>query len=154
MLDSAPVPSGPDTVPVSVADRAATTPGAQMQMGFHTSAFGNVEVHTIIEQSQVSISIHGDRELARWFNSEVSGLETGLRNQHLNLTGVDMSSSRSGVQTSTGFQNGQPRHSFGQNAPSGGGVAATPPADAELEVEPPAAAIPIALPETRVSILA
>ena len=155
MLDSAPLPAADE--PVSGASAGHLTPDSsalQMQVGVHTSAFGNVEVHTVIEQSQVGISIHGDRELARWFNSEVSGLETGLKNQHLNLTGVDFSSTRSGVQTATSFQQGQPRQNFSQTS---GSYAATSPIEAtatESATESDlTTALPAQGPETRVSIL-
>ena len=85
-----------------------------MRLGVHTNAFGNVEIHTIVEQAQVGVAIHSDRDLSRWFSSEVSGLETGLKNHHLDLAGVDFSSDRSGVQTATSFQQGQPRQNFFQ----------------------------------------
>ena len=123
-----------------------------MHVGIRTSAFGNVEIHTVVEQSQVGIAIHGDRDLARWFNSEVGGLEAGLKSQHLNLNGVDFESGRSSVQTATSFQQGQPR----QNSPqTSGSYAAALPAEAGT---PEPETVPIALQterrETRVSILA
>jgi hypothetical protein len=154
MLDSTPSLGARETLPSPSAAHLAAESALQMQVGVHTSAFGNVEVHTVIEQSQVGISIHGDRELARWFNSEVSGLETGLKNQHLNLTGVDFSSTRSGVQTATSFQHGQPRQNFSQNS---GSYASASPADgtaSEGATEPDlTTALPVRGPETRVSIL-
>jgi hypothetical protein len=155
MLDSAPLPAASETLSGSSAGHFTPDSSTlQMQVGVHTSAFGNVEVHTVIEQSQVGISIHGDRELARWFNSEVSGLEAGLKNQHLNLTGVDFSSTRSGVQTATSFQQGQPRQNFSQTS---GSCAAASPTDAtatESTTETDlTTALPARGPETRVSIL-
>ncbi len=88
---------------------------AQMHVGMRTDAFGAVEIHTVIQQSQVGITVHADRDIARWFSSEVAGLETGLNKSHLNLTAVDFNSGRSGVQTSSGFQQGQQRQSFYQS---------------------------------------
>lgn len=108
MLDSAPAPAtvpGPPIVPNSVADLQTN---GQMHMGVHSEAFGAVEIHTVIQQSQVGITVHADRDIARWFSSEVPGLESGLNNSHLNLTGVNFDHGRSGVQTATGFSNGQP----------------------------------------------
>ena len=108
MLDSAVVPPASDPASQAI-NPALPDPGAlQMHFGIRTNAFGNVEIHTIVEQSQVAVAIHGDRDLARWFNSEMGGLESGLKSQHMNLTGADFSSNRSGVQTATGFQQGQP----------------------------------------------
>ncbi|MFZ0481437.1 MAG: hypothetical protein WAL71_20020 [Terriglobales bacterium] len=154
MLDSAPLGAS-DPMPVASSGAHLAPEGAavQLQIGVHTSAFGNVEVHTVIEQSQVGIAIHGDRDLTRWFNSEIGGIETGLKAQHLNLTGVDFSSTRSGVQTATSFQHGQPR----QNSPQTAGTYAASPAnpsaaDAANESDS-AAAFLAQKPETRVSIL-
>ena len=48
-------------------------------------------------------------------SSEVPSLESGLSHQHLNLTAVDFENGRSGVQTATSFQNGQPRQHFSEN---------------------------------------
>jgi hypothetical protein len=95
---------------------------AQMHVGVRTDSFGAVEIHTVIQQSQVGITVHSDRDIARWFTSEVLGLESGLNKSHLNLTAVDFNSGRSGVQTSTGFQQGQQRQSFYQppGSPSAG----------------------------------
>ncbi len=155
MLDSAPFPAASEGVSApSVGHLTPDSSTLQMQVGVHTSAFGNVEVHTVIEQSQVGISIHGDRELARWFNSEVSGLEAGLKNQHLNLTGVDFSSTRSGVQTATSFQHGQPRQNFSQTSGSYAAASANEATATESTTETDlTTALPARGPETRVSIL-
>ena len=154
MLDSAPLNAGAQASLASGVHSASEPGLLQMQVGIHTSAFGNVEVRTIIEHSQVGISIHGDHDVARWFSSEVGGLETGLNNQHLNLTAVDFSNTRSSIQTATSFQQGQPGQHLPQgrsySAPSGGSTPADEPAN-ESEIS---AAIPALGPETRVSILA
>src|SRR5208282_2229487 len=91
---------------------------AQMHVGMHTDAFGAVEIHTVVQQSQVGITVHADRDIARWFNSEVPSLESGLNRSHLNLTGVNFDHGGSGLQTATGSSQGQPRQSFSQNTDS------------------------------------
>jgi hypothetical protein len=156
MLDSAPV--APTNDPALVGAHLPSDSAAlQMHLGVHTNAFGNIEIHTVVEQSQVGVAIHGDRDLARWFNSEVGGLETGLKGQHLNLTSVDFSSNRSGVQTASSFQQGQPRQNSPQNAgtyaaaPSHDNDATAAEAVNELDLT---AALPLQGMETRVSILA
>jgi hypothetical protein len=118
MLDSAPPVLPPARIaPGSAADLQTTAQmNAQMHLGVRTDAFGAVEIHTVVQQSQVGITVHGDRDLARWFSSEVSSLESGLNKNHLNLTAVDFDHGRSGVQTATSFQQGQPRHSFSQTS--------------------------------------
>jgi len=126
----------------------------QMHVGIRTSAFGSIEIHTVVEQSQVGVAIHSDRDLARWFSSEVSGLEAGLKSQHLNLTAVDFASNRSGVQTATSFQQGQPRQTFSQTPGSYAAALPNQAAPPEPETEPnPTATLLAQLPETRVSIL-
>jgi len=113
MLDSA--PPAPPTAPAAP---SAPTPAAdaqmnvQMHLGVRTDAFGAVEIHTVVQQSQVGITVHADRDIARWFSSEVPGLESGLNKSHLNLTAVGFDNGGSGVQTATSFQHGQPRQSF------------------------------------------
>ncbi|MGC2560135.1 MAG: hypothetical protein WA389_15015 [Terriglobales bacterium] len=158
MLDSAPVADVADPAIASAAHLTTDPAALQMHLGIHTSAFGNVEIHTVIEQSQVGVAIHGDRDLARWFSSEVGGLETGLKGQHLNLTGVDFSSNRSGVQTATGFQQGQPRQNFSQDSGTSAGaapVAAAPgPLNESIYETESSPALPVFGPERRVSILA
>ena len=152
MLDSAPVP----------ADAAATSPSAhlipdaaalQMHVGVRTAAFGNVEIHTIVEQSQVGVAIHGDRDLSRWFNSEVGGLAAGLKSQHLNLTAIDFDNGRAGVQTGTSFQQGQPRQNFSQTSNTQPAASPSKVAANESEISCPAEVSKEPL-ETRVSILA
>ena len=87
---------------------------AQMHLGVRTDSFGAVEIHTVVEQSQVGITVHADRDIVRWFSSEVPSLESGLKGSHLNLTGVHFDQGRSGIQTATGFSHGQPRQNFSQ----------------------------------------
>jgi hypothetical protein len=137
MLDSAPpVPAPTPIAPGSAAD-LQTNPqmNAQMHLGVRTDAFGAVEIHTVVQQSQVGITVHADRDLARWFSSEVSSLESGLNKNHLNLTAVDFDNGHSGVQTATSFQQGQPRHNFSQTSFSQttGSQSAAPPDPASPE---------------------
>jgi hypothetical protein len=154
MLDSAPVPSANDPASAMSAAHLPPDPAVvQMHVGIRTSAFGNVEIHTVVEQSQVGVAIHGDHDVARWFNSEVGSLEAGLKSQHLNLTGVDFSSNRSGVQTATSFQQGQPQQNSSHT--SGSNAAALPKETSapESETEPVPASLPAESREPRVSIL-
>lgn len=157
MLDSAPEAVAAAPPSVAPAAHLADSAALQMHVGIHTSAFGNVDVRTVIEQSQVGISIHGDREFTRWFSSEVGGLETGIKNQHMNLKAVEFSGDRSGVQTATGFQQGQPRQNFPQAAGSyvraSSGDAAQEESGTETDALDALAALAPRAQETRVSIL-
>jgi len=138
MLDSAP-PAATAPAPAPIATDPAAP--AQMHVGIRTDAFGAVEIHTVVQQSQVGITVHSDRDIGRWFSSEVPGLTSGLSNSHLNLTGVNFDSGRSGVQTATSFQHGQPR----QHSPetSGSQTTASPGASPEKDTASESAPIDI-----------
>jgi hypothetical protein len=112
MLDSA--PPAPSTPPTAPDPAAAAQMNAQMHVGIRTEAFGAVEIHTVVQQSQVGIAVHADHDIAHWFSSEIPGLESGLNKNHLNLTAVDFDSGSSGVQTATSFQQGQPQQHFSE----------------------------------------
>lgn len=147
MLDAAPVAAAGDP---SAGMQAGDAGVLRLHLGIHTTAFGNVEIHTVVEQSQVGVAIRGDHNLTRWFTSEVGSLEAGLKNQHLSLAAVDFTGARSGAQTAGGFQQGQPRQNFSQ-ARGAASVAPviSPPSEAANEV-PAALYTPS---ESRVSIL-
>ena len=115
MLDSAPL--APAT-PTNLHLTPAAADDIQMHVGIRTTAFGTVEIHTTVIQNQVGIALHGDHGLAHWFNSEVPNLESGLQGHRLNLTAVDFGGDRSGVQTATSFQHGQPRQNSSQTTGS------------------------------------
>jgi hypothetical protein len=112
MLDSA--PPVPSTPPIAPDPAAAAQINAQMHVGIRTEAFGAVEIHAVVQQSQVGITVHADRDIAHWFSSELPGLESGLNKTHLNLTAVDFDNGRSGVQTATSSQHGQPQQHFSE----------------------------------------
>lgn len=78
----------------------------QMHLGIRTDAFGSVEIHTVVQQSQVGITIHADHDLSRWFGPEVSSLESGLNQHHFDLTAVDFNNGHSSAHTESGFQRG------------------------------------------------
>jgi len=61
MIDSAP-PALPTPLAAPATTDAAAT--AQMHVGLRTDAFGSVEIHTVVQQSQIGITVHSDREIA------------------------------------------------------------------------------------------
>jgi len=119
MLDSAPPAADAPITPGSAADLQMNAQmnaqvNAQMHVGIRTDAFGSVEVHTVVQQSQVGITVQSERDIARWFSSEIPSLESGLNQSHLNLTAVNFDNARSGVQTATSFQQGQSQQHFSE----------------------------------------
>jgi trimeric autotransporter adhesin len=117
MLDSAPsAPAAPPSAPIASGPAAESQMNGQMHVGVRSDAFGTIDIHTVVQQSQVGITVHSDRDMAHWFSAEVAGLESGLNKSHLNLTGVSFDSGSSGVQSGSSFQHdGQPQQSFSQN---------------------------------------
>lgn len=62
---------------------------AEMRIGLRTVAFGTVEVHAMVHDSQVGLVIGSERgELHRLLGSEVPGLTERLEQQNLRLEGV------------------------------------------------------------------
>ena len=114
---------------------------AEMHVGMRTDAFGAVQIHTVVQQSQVGITVHADRDLARWFSSEVPSLESRLNHNHLNLAAVEFDNGNSGVQTATSFQDGQPRQHFSETP--GSQSAALPDALSEKDTAPESATVNI-----------
>jgi hypothetical protein len=148
MLDSAPL-AEPAVILPNQSDSSSSDAGltaqvnAQMHVGIRSDAFGSVEIHTVVQQSEIGITVHSDRDIARWFSSEIPGLESGLNSSHLNLTGVSFDSGSSGVQTGSGSQQDQPRQhftgtpGFSSNGQSSSSAEEDPaPASASLDVYP------------------
>ncbi len=106
VLDAVPLPD----VTRSSMSANPNIDNSHLHFGIRTEAFGAVEVHTVVERSQVGVTVHADRELSRWFSSEVPSLDSGLNHNHLSLTALEFDNARSGVQTSSSFQQDQPRH--------------------------------------------
>jgi len=127
-----------------------------MHLGIQTDAFGAVEIHTVVQQSQVGITVHADRDLTRWFSSEVPSLESGLNQHHLHLTAVDFDSGHSGVQAEASFQQGQPRQPFSESAvfqpATYAGPAEIEPALESAPVEIPGPGLPVGSAQTRVNV--
>ena len=118
MLDSAsPAPAAPPPAPIASGPAAESQMNGQMHVGVRSDAFGTIDIHTVVQQSQVGITVHSERDMAHWFSAEVAGLESGLNKSHLNLTGVSFDSGSSGMQSGSSFQHdGQPRQSFSQDS--------------------------------------
>ncbi len=104
VLDAAPPATAPPAPPMNIRPDVQTT--VQMHLGIRTDAFGSVEIHTVVQQSQVGITIHADHDLSRWFGPEVSSLESGLNQHHFDLTAVDFNNGHSSAHTESGFQRG------------------------------------------------
>jgi hypothetical protein len=132
MLDSAPLAdttasTGANRPDFSSPDAGLNTQvNAQMHFGIRTDAFGSVEVHTVVQQSEIGITVHAGRDIARWFSAEIPGLESGLNNSHLNLTGVNFDNGSAGVHTGGSSQQDQPRQQSSESRGSSSGAHPNP----------------------------
>ncbi len=62
---------------------------AELHLGMRTEAFGNVQVHTVVRDSQVGLAVGGERgDLRSFLTPEVPGLENNLRQHDLRFSGV------------------------------------------------------------------
>lgn len=140
--DSAsPAATGPPVVPASTVEVARLVTGvaqSEMHIGLRTQAFGNVEVHTVVRDSQVGVSVGSERgDLRSLFAPEVSGLQTTFRQQDLRFDSIRFLENSAG--TTAGFSGGsnsQARSSNQQHSsPAGLFSIHSPPEDsAELDV--------------------
>ena len=128
VLDGAP----PIASRMPPAARISTGPGADLQMhiAVRTTAFGAVEIHTLVQQNQVGLAINADRSVTHWMGSEVQNIASGLKDNHLNLASVDFNHS-SGLQSGSGFQRG---HAQQQGFHSPGSAATA--AESRLDPDP------------------
>jgi len=105
-----PAPTMPAANPVQVAhlmDRAGQT---EMHIDLRTSAFGSVEVHTVVRDSQVGVTMGSERgDLKTSLASEVPGLQAAFRQQDLRFDAIHFL--RQGAELNTGLSGGTDSHS-------------------------------------------
>jgi hypothetical protein len=91
--------------PVEVARMVAGVAQSEMHIGLRTQAFGSVEVHTVVRDSQVGLSVGSEKgDLRSYLTNEVSGLQTAFRQQDLRFDNIRFLDSGAG--TSGGFSGG------------------------------------------------
>jgi hypothetical protein len=104
-------PSGspPNPLPaigtVEVARLVAGVAQSEMHIGLRTQAFGNVEVHTVVRDSQVGLTVGSERgDLRTLLATELSGLQTTFRQQDLRFDNIRFLETSAG--TTAGFSGG------------------------------------------------
>ena len=76
--------------PVQMAQVVSKATQAEMRIGLNTSAFGNVEVRTVIHASEVGLVIGSERgDLRSLLGSEIPGIANTLQQQNLRLNEVN-----------------------------------------------------------------
>ncbi len=103
---------------VEVARLVAGVAQSEMHIGLRTQAFGSVEVHTVVRDSQVGLTVGSERgDLRALLAPEVSGLQTTFRQQDLRFDNIRFLETSAG--TTAGFSGGadsQPRSSSQQHS--------------------------------------
>ena len=78
---------------------------AEMKLGVETAAFGSVRIHTVVRDSQVGLTISGERgNLSPLIAAEMPGVEARLREQDLRINTVRVYETAIGSSTSGGSQ--------------------------------------------------
>jgi hypothetical protein len=105
-LNSPPVVPAQPAGPVQMAQMVSQAAQSEMRIGLTTSAFGSVEVHTVVHANDVGVLIGSEKgDLRSLFTSELPGIANTLQQQNLRLNHVD-------------FHQG---FSFSNQTPTGGG---------------------------------
>jgi len=105
--------------PVEAARLVASVAQSEMHIGLRTQAFGSVEVHTVVRDSQVGLSVGSEKgDLRSYLANEVSGLQSAFRQQDLRFDNIRFLDSSAG--TSGAFSGGanSQSHSSSQQQPS------------------------------------
>jgi hypothetical protein len=105
----APQPSSPTPLPavgmVETARLVAGVAQSEMHIGLRTQAFGSVEVHTVLRDSQVGLTVGSERgDLRTLLAPELSGLQSVFRQQDLRFDNIRFLESNAG--TMAGFSGG------------------------------------------------
>jgi hypothetical protein len=107
---------------VETARLVAGVAQSEMHMGLQTQAFGNVELHAVVRDSQVGLTVGSERgDLRTLLAPEVSGLQTTFRQQDLRFDNIRFLETNTG--TTAGFSGGadsQPRSSSQQHSSPAG----------------------------------
>lgn len=135
--------------PVQMAQVISKAAQEEMRIGLSTSAFGSVEVRTVIHASDVGMVIGSEKgDLRSLLATEIPGITSTLQQQNLRLAQVSFQPTGFAFSRDSSGGNSQPRHFTGR--PDSGSGAPVEPACAD----------PVSIPESpmisggRLSILA
>jgi hypothetical protein len=122
---------------VEVARLVAGVTQAEMHIGLRTQAFGSVEVHTVVRDSQLGLTVGSERgDLRTLLATEVSSLQTTFRQQDLRFDNIRFLETSAG--TTAGFSGGgdsQSRSSSQQHSSTAGLFSIHSPPEDPVELE-------------------
>jgi hypothetical protein len=122
--------------PPAVARMVERLGQSEMHIGFRTSAFGSVEVHTTVRESQVGVSVgseHGD--LRSLLSGELPGLQANLRQHDLHVASIAWLGSSAAA---GGFSGGSHSQEFARSQPAEPNLAVEDAAEPETVEAAPA----------------
>jgi hypothetical protein len=107
----APEPTAAGTGPVQMARLVNGITQSEMHIGLRTQAFGNVELHTVVRDSQLGLVVGSEKgNLRNFLNAEMPTLQAGLGQHDIRFDGIRFLENSAGV--GTGFSGGaEPQHS-------------------------------------------
>ncbi|MFZ0815878.1 MAG: flagellar hook-length control protein FliK, partial [Candidatus Sulfotelmatobacter sp.] len=98
------------TGPVQMAQMVSRVGQAEMRIGVNTSAFGSVEVRTVIHASDVGLTIGSEKgDLRGLLGNEMPALTNSLQQQNLRLSNVSFTQGFSSAGNGAGGGDSQPR---------------------------------------------
>jgi hypothetical protein len=99
----------PSTGPVQMAQMVSKASQSEMRIGMNTSAFGNVEVRTVVHANEVSVVIGSEKgDLRSLLSNELPGIANELQRQDLKLNQVNFH--QSGFAFSNQMSSGSESH--------------------------------------------
>jgi hypothetical protein len=110
----------PSATPVQVAHMVDGTSQAEMHIGLRTQAFGSVEVHTVVRESQLGVTVGSEKgDLRSLLNSEVPILQTTFRQQELHFENIRFLDGRGTDLSGGANQQSRPFHQGRTNSNDG-----------------------------------
>lgn len=103
------LPSTTATSPVQLARMVEHAAQSEMRIGLNTSAFGNVQVRTVVHASDVGVQIGSEKgDLRSLLANDIPGIVHKLQQQDLQLTQVSFQNGWA-YSSDSSRQDGQPR---------------------------------------------
>jgi hypothetical protein len=94
---------------------------AEMRVGMNTSAFGNVEVRTVVHASDVGLTIGSEKgDLRGLLANDMTAISNSLQQQNLRLNNVSFMQGYASANPGGGGGDSQPQRSWVPAAASGG----------------------------------
>ena len=109
----------PSPGPVQMAQMVTRATQSEMRIGLNTSAFGSVEVRTVVHAGDVGLSVGSERgDLHSLLSNELPTVANSLQQQSLRLTQVSFH--QSGLSGNLSSGGGSQQQRFAAPPPSGG----------------------------------